>query len=159
MPALFRRGASALFSGPPSEIVQSALPLVPDYLRACGGVRVRFGASAGRTQAIERAESGGYRVRFPSVAETCEAVLINTGGGMAGGDNMRAEISLDASAAALVTTQAAEKIYRSQGARTEIDIDLNLAAGSRLDWLPQEMILFCGSRWRRKLTADIAADA
>jgi urease accessory protein len=148
-----------LFSGSQNEIVQSAVPLVPDFVRASGGVRVRFGAEAGRTQALERAESGGYRVRFPRTRETCEAVLINTGGGMAGGDHMRAEISLDAGAAALVTTQAAEKIYRSQGALTEIGIDLKLAAGGRLDWLPQEMILFCGSRWRRQLTADIVADA
>jgi urease accessory protein len=148
-----------LFSGPPSEIVQSAVPLVPDYVRASGGIRVRFAASGERTQAIERAESGGYRVRFPRIAQTCEAVLINTGGGMAGGDRMRVDISLDGGAAAAVTTQAAEKIYRSQGALTEIEIDLNLAPGSRLDWLPQEMILFCGSRWRRNLTADIAADA
>ena len=148
-----------MFSGPPSEIVQSAVPLVPDFVRARGGVRVRFAASDDRTQAIERTERGGYRVRFPRIAETCEAVLINTGGGMAGGDHMRAEIAADAGAAAVVTTQAAEKIYRSQGALTEIGIDLNLAAGSRLDWLPQEMILFCGSRWRRKLTTDVAADA
>jgi urease accessory protein len=135
------------------------MPLVPDFVRASGGVRVRFAAHAGRTQAIGRAESGGYRVRFPRTRETCEAVLINTGGGMAGGDHMRAEIALDAASAAVVTTQAAEKIYRSQGALTEIGIDLKLAAGARLDWLAQEMILFCGSRWRRKLTADIAADA
>jgi urease accessory protein len=128
-------------------------------MRACGGVRVRFAASARQTQAVERAESGGYRVRFPRIAETCEAVLINTGGGMAGGDRMHTDIALDACSAAIVTTQAAEKIYRSQGALTEIGIDLNLAAGSRLDWLPQEMILFCGSRWRRSLAADIAADA
>jgi urease accessory protein len=159
MPPLLKRGASAVFSGPPTEIIHSAVPLVPSYVRASGGVRVRFGASGGRTQAIERAERGGYRVRFPRTAERCEAVLINTGGGMAGGDRMRAEISLDASAAAIVATQAAEKLYRSQGALTEIDIDLDLASGSRLDWLPQEMILFCGSRWRRKLTAEIAADA
>src|SRR5947209_19492492 len=153
MSALLRRGAGALFSGPPSEIIQSAVPLVPDFVRARGGVRMRFAATPDRTQAIERAESGGYRVRFPRNAAGCEAVLINTGGGMAGGDHMRAEIALNAGAAAVVTTQAAEKIYRSQGALTDIAIDLNLAAGSRLDWLAQEMILFCGSRWRRKLNA------
>ncbi|MEA2841900.1 MAG: urease accessory protein [Methylobacteriaceae bacterium] len=135
------------------------MPLVPDFVRASGSVRVRFAAHAGRTQAIERAESGGYRVRFPRTRETREAVLINTGGGMAGGDQMRVEIALDAASAAIVTTQAAEKLYRSQGALTEIDIDLALASASRLEWLPQEMILFCGSRWRRKLAADIAADA
>ncbi len=135
------------------------MPLVPDYVRASGGVRVRFAANAGWTEAVERAESGGYRVRFPRNAGACEAVLINTGGGMAGGDRMRADISLDAAAAGVVTTQAAEKIYRSQGALTEIDIDLKLATGSQLDWLAQETILFRESRWRRDLNADIAADA
>jgi urease accessory protein len=148
-----------LFSGSQSEVIQSAVPLVPDFVRASGGVRVRFGANAGRTQALERAESGGYRVRFPRTAKTCEAVLINTGGGMAGGDRMRVEFSLGPDSAAVATTQAAEKIYRSQGALTEIALDLHLAADSRLEWLPQEMILFSGSRWQRKLTADIAADA
>jgi urease accessory protein len=148
-----------LFSGSQNDIVQSAVPLVPDYVRASGGIHVRLAARAGRTQAIERAESGGYRVRFPRIAETCEAVLINTGGGMTGGDHMSADISLDSAAAAVITTQAAEKIYRSQGALTEIGIDLKLAAGSRLDWLAQETILFCGSRWQRKLNVEIAADA
>jgi urease accessory protein len=148
-----------LFSGTQSEIVERAVPLVPASVRASGGVRVRFGASSGRTQGLERAESGGYRVRFPRAAESCEAVLINTGGGMAGGDRMKAAIALEADAAATVTTQAAEKIYRSQGPLTEIDVQLSLDTSSRLDWLPQETILFSGSRWRRKLTADVAADA
>lgn len=83
-----------MFSGSQSDIVQSAVPLVPDYVRASGGIHVRLAASAGRTQAIERGESGGYRVRFPRVTGVCEAVLINTGGGMAGGDHMTAKISL-----------------------------------------------------------------
>ncbi|GAC1556355.1 MAG: urease accessory protein UreD [Beijerinckiaceae bacterium] len=155
----FRRKGSILFSGSRCDLVESAVPLVPDFMRASGGVRVHFGASAGRTQALERAESGGYRVRFPRTTETCEAVLINTGGGMAGGDRMAVDISLDTGCAATVTMQAAEKVYGSQGTPTEIDIDLRLSPGSRLAWLPQEMILYAGSRWRRKLTVDVAADA
>ncbi len=138
--------------------------LVPEYVRAVGGVRVVLGASSERTVALERAESGGYRVRFPrprepTLAGICEAVLINTGGGMAGGDRVRTEVRVMQGASAVVTTQAAEKIYRSQGPLTEIDIALRLDSGSRLAWLPQEMILFSGSRWRRRLTADVVGDA
>ena len=133
--------------------------LVPGFVRARGGVRVVFAAAGARTQAVRRAESGGYRVRFPRLANPCEAVLINTGGGMAGGDHMTIDLSLGAKAAVVVTTQAAEKIYRSQGAPTEIDVSLRLAAGSRLDWLPQETILFSGSRWQRRMTIDLASDA
>ena len=135
------------------------MPLVPGFVRANGGVRIRFAAHAGRTDARERAESGGFRARFPRHAGGCEAVLINTGGGMAGGDRMTVDVALDAHADAVVTTQAAEKIYRSQGALTAIDATLRLGAASALAWLPQEAILFSGSRWRRSLAVDMAADA
>ncbi len=146
-----------MFSG--SETDVAGAPLVPGFVRARGGVRVDFAARDGRTQAVRRAESGGYRVRFPRIAEPCEAVLINTGGGMAGGDRMTIDISLAAGASAVVTTQAAEKIYRAQGAATEIDATLQLDVGARLDWLPQETILFSGSRWRRQLVVGMADDA
>ena len=140
------------------------LALVPDFVRASGGVRMVLGARADRTVALERAESGGYRVRFPRHHEAvlggiCEAVLINTGGGMAGGDRVRTEITIGEGASAIVTTQAAEKIYRSQGPLTEIDIALRLEPAARLTWIPQEMILFSGSRWRRTLKVDLKADA
>ncbi len=122
-----------------------------------------FAARGGPTSLIERAESGGYRVRCPrqhgAQAGTCEAVLINTGGGMAGGDRMAVEVQVGCAASAVVTTQAAEKIYRSQGPATEIEALLRLEPGSRLDWVPQETILFSGSRWCRTLTVDTASDA
>ena len=148
-----------MFANVDRKIVTTAVPLVPAYVRANGGVRVRFGTAEGRTHGLERAESGGYRVRFPRNAECCEAVMINTGGGMAEGDRMTVALSLDQGASAVITTQAAEKVYRSQGALTEIDAALHLAAKSRLDWLPQETILFSGARWRRRLAVGMAADA
>ena len=135
-----------MFSGSQSDIVQSAVPLVPDYVRASGGIHVRLAASAGRTQAIERGESGGYRVRFPRETD-CEGVLINTGGGMAGGDRLTVEVALGAGTEAVLTTQAAEKIYRSDGAETKITVRLAFAAGARLAWLPQEHDPVCGARF------------
>lgn len=135
-------------------------PLLPAYVRAAGGVRLRFGPVGGQTHRLDVAESGGYRARFPTTfASTSEAVLINTGGGMAGGDAMRVDIELDARSDAIVTTQAAEKIYRSQGAETRIDTTLSLGAGASLAWLPQESILFSGARLARSLTVELAADA
>ena len=102
---------------------------------------------------LEIAESGGYRVRFPNVGGLCEGVLINTGGGMAGGDRMAVDATLLAQAQATLTTQAAEKIYGSEGVAAEIAVRLTLAPGSRLDWLPQEQILFDDARLRRTLHA------
>lgn len=138
----------------------SADPLLPAYVRADGGVRLRFGKVGEVTRRLDVAESGGYRARFPTTFdETCEAVLINTGGGMAGGDRMRVAAAIGPGAHAIVTTQAAEKIYRSQGADTRVDTTLVIGAGARLAWLPQESILFSGARLSRSLSIDLAADA
>lgn len=143
----------------PQDDGAAATPLVPDFVRADGGVRMRFGVAGGRTSALARAESGGYRVRLPRSHGVCEAVLINTGGGMAGGDRMAIDIALEAGATAVVTTQAAEKIYRSQGPQTTIETRIDLSRGSRLDWIPQETILFSGSRWRRDLTIAMTEES
>jgi urease accessory protein len=135
-------------------------PLLPAYVRARGGVRLRFGRVGVRTHRLELAESGGYRARFPTTFDaTSEAVLINTGGGMAGGDAMRVEALLEPGSEAVITTQAAEKIYRSQGADTRIETVLSVRQGASLAWLPQESILFSGARLSRSLTIDLAADA
>lgn len=132
--------------------------ILPGHIRADGGVRLRFGRAGTQTCRLELHESGGYRARFPSPARDapCEAVLINTGGGMAGGDRMWTQITVDDGAKAVVSTQAAEKIYRSQGSDTCIETKLSVGADARLDWLPQETILFSGGRLRRSL--DILLD-
>lgn len=135
-------------------------PLLPAYVRAAGGVVLRFGNVGGQTHRLDVGESGGYRARFPTTFDaTCEAVLINTGGGMAGGDAMSVTVDLGPGSDAVVTSQAAEKIYRSQGADTRIDTSLSVAAGATLAWLPQESILFSGARLNRRLAVDLAADA
>lgn len=133
-------------------------PLLPAYVRASGGVRLRFGKVGARTLRLEVAESGGYRARFPtSYDERCEAVLINTAGGMAGGDFATTRIAVDAEAQAVVTTQAAEKIYRSQGSDTRVETGIVVADGAGLAWLPQETILFSGARLARSLAVELAA--
>src|SRR5487761_201779 len=68
-------------------------------------------------------ESGMLRVRFPNgeTDDRLDAVLINTGGGLTGGDLCSIEIKVKTNATLTVTTAAAEKIYRSLGADTDID--------------------------------------
>ena len=149
---------------PSAGVNQGGEAMLPAYIRADGTVRLTFGVVGERTKLVERADGGGYLVRTPRHRdplgrEVCEAVLINTGGGMAGGDRLMLTAEARPGAWALVTTQAAEKIYRSQGPASMVDVDLLLGPASRLDWLPQETILFSGSRLRRKLTCELGADA
>jgi len=136
----------------------SRAPL-PRFVRADGGVRVAIARVGGRSMPMRIAESGGYRVRFPGLPAACEGVLINTGGGMTGGDRMRVEVALGERAEATLTTQAAEKIYRSQGDDASVSVAIDLAGQSSLDWLPQEQILFDQARFRRAVAVDMAADA
>lgn len=129
--------------------------------RAEGAVRVRIANAAGRSRLDRCYQSGSLKVRFPrqSDTEVPEAVLLNTAGGITGGDRFRAEAELDAGAALTLTSQAAEKIYRSSGGEGRFDVSLTLAAGARLAWLPHETILFDGGRYERRLDVIMEDDA
>ena len=58
-----------------------------------------------------------------------------------------------------VTTAAAEKIYRALGPDAEIEIELKVAAGARLSWLPQETILFDRCRLSRRIDVELRGNA
>lgn len=144
-----------------SATIQLAPPAIgePVMNRARAAIRASFAADDGRTRVARVYETGGLRLRHPHNAQGCEAVILNTGGGFTGGDAVRIEIETSAGADATLTTQAAEKIYRTAGPAVEIDVRLRLLQGSRLDWLPQEAILFDRARLRRRLDVAMAADA
>jgi urease accessory protein len=117
--------------------------------RAVGAGRLRV-----HRDSVSRLETlfqeGSARVRFPtSPDEALEAVLINTAGGLTGGDRFSWAVDVGADARCRVITQACEKIYRSTGDAARIDVKLTVAAGASLEWLPQETILFEGSNLRR----------
>jgi urease accessory protein len=128
-------------------------------LRARGEARALFARIGVATKPQRVFETGGLRLRFPNARGACEAVLVNTGGGMAGGDRATIALSLEGGAEVLATTQSAEKIYHAESEATQIDTQLTIGAGARLDWLPQETILFDHAYLMRRLDADVAIDA
>ena len=73
-------------------------------------------------------------------------MLINTAGGVAGGDRFTLDIAAERDTRLVVTTAAAEKVYRTLGPDSVIDVKLDVAAGATLAWLPQETILFDRAR-------------
>src|SRR6202034_3809341 len=128
--------------------------------RAFGRIALTVAASAGRSRPARVHESGSLRVRFPHrEGMVLDAVIVNTGGGMTGGDRFDLDINVGAGADVSVTTAAAEKIYRSLGPNTVLDFKLTVGPGGRLAWLPQETILFDRARLRRKIDVDLAPDA
>ncbi len=129
--------------------------------RAHGQASVSFRSRDGQTCLDRLFQEGCAKLRFPRPLGTDDpqAIIINTAGGLTGGDRFGAEVTLAAGAAAAVTTQACERIYRSTGADAAVTNRLRLAAGARLAWLPQETILFDGGRLSRSLDVDLADDA
>ena len=131
-------------------------PSAPAHQRASGAAELRFGPDGtGRTALRHLFQSTPMRVLFPTPepGEPPLAALVNTAGGLAGGDALRLEVVLESEARATLTTPAAEKLYRSLGPDTRVGTALRLGAGSTLEWLPQETILFDGARLDRRLDA------
>ena len=129
-------------------------------IRAVGGLSIASRADGDITAVDNLHEYGGYRVKFPAVrAGVLEAVMINTGGGVAGGDRIAITAAAGESSRMSVTTATAERLYRSNGPPTTIDVTLRAGPRATLAWLPQSTILFAGSVLHRRLDADIAEDA
>lgn len=136
---------------------------VPPPNRAEGVLQASFRRVGRRTSIDHVHEAGGLRLRFPNVARgshpDCEAVCINTGGGMVGGDTARLSFAIGPGAAVTLTTQSAEKIYRAEGTPTRIAVTLDVEEGSAAEWLPQEAILYDRVGLERRLDVVLAADA
>lgn len=127
--------------------------------RVRGGLRLRFRDRNGLTEAASYGERDGYKIRFPRGGHGCEGVIINTGGGVAGGDLIAHAVTLDAGASVTLTTPSAERIYRSNSDASRIDVSIRLENAASLGWLPQETILFAQARLQRRFEIDMATSA
>lgn len=129
-------------------------------VRVVGGVRASLSEGARGTAIGQLHESGGYRLMRPRSDHGFEGVVINTGGGMVGGDQITLHVSAEAGSRGLITTQSAERVYRAADlSETRVDTRLRVGAGANLAWLPQGTILFDGARLTRRLHVDLAPDA
>lgn len=131
----------------------------PAPQRAHGRGRLTVRHEAGVTRLVELFQEGSAKLRLPrSRTDALEAVMINSGGGMTGGDRFSWTVDVGDGASAVLTTQACEKVYRAEDGRAEVSARLTVGAGARLDWLPQETILFDRSALTRTIDADVALD-
>lgn len=141
----------------PSERIAA----LPRLQRTRGEALVSFRQRDGRTVLARLRQDGAAKVRLPRppAGQPAQAVLINTAGGLTGGDRLAIRVEIGEGARALVTTQACEKIYRSRGDTAEITTTIGVGPDGRLDYLPQETILFDRARLRRSLCVDLAPGA
>jgi urease accessory protein len=142
----------------PSEVAAPAT--LPASIRASGALKLVVAHTDSGSAAEDIAESGPLRVRFPRVREDrLEAILINTAGGIVGGDKLEFRVEAREEASLSITSQAAEKIYRSNGLTSRVSVSLKAERDSELFWLPQETILFDRARVEREIEVDVSSDA
>jgi urease accessory protein len=123
-----------------------ATPAKPASWR--GALTLRFEARNGRTVLAARQHEGPFCIQRPFFPGdgACHAYLLHPPGGLAGGDELALDAISASHARVLLTTPAATKFYRSDGAPSRQRQRLRIASGAALEWLPQESILFGGSR-------------
>ncbi len=101
------------------------------------------------TELGRRSHQGPLRIQrpfFPEGLETIHLYLLHPPGGIVGGDNLEINIEMAPEAKAVITTPAAQKLYRSAGETCRLETEINLGSGAQLDWLPAETIVFDGAK-------------
>jgi len=137
--------------------MQIAEPLVRSWKAS---LCLEFGSRDGKTVLESKRHDGPLVVQKPLYPEgpgVCHAIVVHPPGGIAGGDELRLEARTAEGASTLLTTPGATKWYRSAGAWAKQS--LSFGVRGRLEWLPQETIVFDGALAQSACEVDLAADA
>ena len=133
----------------------------PAFQRTQGTGRISVKHAGGRTRIDRLYQQGAARIRVPDHPGRTglEAVIINTAGGVTGGDDLAWEAGAGVDTHLTVTTQACEKVYKADQDTAHVNVRLSVERGAQLHWLPQETILFDRACLSRTIHADMEDDA
>ena len=96
---------------------------------------------------------------YPEGDPVCHAIVVHPPAGIAGGDELEIDVRVESGAHVLLTTPGAGKWYRSSGPWARQRVAIAAAAGSRVEWLPQETILYESARADIRWEASIDSQA
>src|SRR5215475_10173003 len=127
--------------------------------RAKGVCRIAVSGSEEGNKIVDVFQQSPLRVIFPRIdgAAAKEAVLINTGGGIAGGDRLECGVTAMAGASITVTSQTAERVYGALDQPARILTKLRVGDGAKLAWFPHETIVFNWARLHRETEVEISS--
>ncbi|KIH85461.1 urease accessory protein UreD [Pseudomonas batumici] len=113
------------------------------------------------TRPVTRRHLGPLRVQkhlYAEGPEVCQHIIVHPPGGIAGGDRLAISARVEPAAWAQLTSPGAAKWYRATGPAYQT-LDLKVAAGATLEWLPQETIVFSAAQAELRTTIDLEGDA
>lgn len=127
-------------------------------------LELKVAPRGGKSALVCNRHHGPLRVQRPFYPEAngcCHIYLLHPPGGMVLGDHLCINAAVETGANALITTPSAGKIYGVQGSkiRQRQDVSLAVAAGSCMEWLPQETIVFDGANGHLQTTLNLSGNA
>ncbi len=127
-----------------------------------GKLNLIYNHSQDKTTLIQTQNQAPLKVQrpfYPEGQSVCHSVILHTAGGIVGGDKLSCNFHLQPQAKALITTAAANKIYRSNGLQARQNIDIIIDNHACLEWLPQETIVFNDANYRQDIRIELATHA
>ena len=121
-------------------------------------IALGFERRNGRTALVLRRHQGPLRVQRPFYPEgdCCHVYLLHPPGGVVGGDRLSIDVETASDCQVVITTPGAGKFYRSVGQVAEQDIQLKVAEGATLEWLPQETIVYQGAQLNSGINVELS---
>lgn len=113
------------------------------------------------TRPVQRRHLGPLRVQkhlYAEGPEVCQHIIVHPPGGIAGGDRLNISARVEADAWAQITSPGAAKWYRAAGPAYQ-QLDLKVAAGATLEWLPQETIVYSAAQAELTTSIELEGDA
>ena len=113
------------------------------------------------TRPVRRRHLGPLRVQKHLYAEgpqVCQHIIVHPPGGIAGGDRLDISARVERDAWAQITSPGAAKWYRAAGPAYQ-KLELNVAAGATLEWLPQETIVYSAAQAELSTSIELEGDA
>ena len=113
------------------------------------------------TRPVQRRHLGPLRVQkhlYAEGPEVCQHIIVHPPGGIAGGDRLNISARVEADAWAQITSPGAAKWYRAAGPAYQ-QLDLKVAAGATLEWLPQETIVYSAAQAELSTSIELEGNA